>query len=185
LDTATFSLFFALLAVFGLAVLAVAAALAGYRAATGQLPAPLRGVLPTVSQAALPVAFGVSLTATLGSLYYSEVANFEPCRLCWYQRIAMYPLVVLLGVAWLRRDPAVRRYGSPLAAIGLGIAVVHRLEQQFPGTAPVACPADVPCWARYVEEFGWVTIPTMAAVAFGLVLLLLSLARPAAKEVSP
>jgi hypothetical protein len=176
LDTSTFSLFFALLSLLGMVVLAGTAVAGVARLATGRWPAPVATALDRLSAAALPLAFAVALTSTLGSLYYSEVANFEPCRLCWYQRIAMYPLVLLLGVAWARRDLAVRRYGLPLAGVGLAIALYHRLEEQFPDAVASACSADVPCWARYVNEFGWITIPTMAAVGFGLVMFLLSIA---------
>lgn len=182
MDTSTFSLFFALLALLGMAVVALAAVLGALRVATGGLPEGAGRLLDQVSPAALPLAFAVAATCTLGSLYYSEVAHFEPCRLCWYQRIAMYPLVVVLGVAWLRRDRGVGRYVVPLAGIGLAISLYHRLEEQFPDAVASACSAGVPCSFRYVDEFGWVTIPTMAAVGFALILSLMSLQ---AREVRP
>ena len=163
MDTATFSLFFALLALLGLAVLAL-----GW-------VAPLRSAL---APAALPLALAVAVTCTLGSLYYSEIAHFEPCRLCWYQRIAMYPQVVLLGVAWISGDRDVRRYALPLAGIGLAVSLFHRLEEQFPDSVSGACSPTVPCSFRYVDQFGWITIPTMAAVGFALILFLLTLPRP-------
>jgi disulfide bond formation protein DsbB len=182
LDTSTFSLFFALLAIVGLVVVALAVVLVGIRLASGRLPAGAERLLDQVAPAALPLAFAVAVTCTFGSLYYSEVAHFEPCRLCWYQRIAMYPLVVLFAVAWLTRDRGVRRYGMPLAGIGLAISLYHRLEEQFPDAVASACSADVPCSFRYVDEFGWVTIPTMAAVGFALILSLMSLTT---REVRP
>jgi disulfide bond formation protein DsbB len=175
LDTSTFSLFFALLALLGMAVLALAAVGLVARLVTGRLPDGVARLVGQVRPAAMPLAFAVAATCTLGSLYYSEVAGFEPCRLCWYQRIAMYPLVVVLGVAWLRRDRGVRRYVLPLAGIGLAISLYHRLEEQFPDAVASACSVGVPCSFRYVDEFGWITIPTMAGVGFALILLFTTL----------
>jgi disulfide bond formation protein DsbB len=182
LDTSTFSLFFALLTLLGLVVLVVAAVLALLHRVRGRSPGWLPAVADHVSVAAVPLAFAVALTCTAGSLYYSEVAHYEPCRLCWYQRIAMYPLVVVFGVAWFTGDRRVRRYGLPLAGIGLAISLYHRLEEQFPDAVSAACSPDVPCSFRYVDEFGWVTIPTMAAVGFALILFLMSIST---REVQP
>ena len=72
-----------------------------------------------------------------GSLYFSEVAHFVPCRLCWYQRIAMYPLVLLLGIATLRRDVGIRLYAIPLAAIGAAVSIYHVQLERFPDQAHV------------------------------------------------
>jgi disulfide bond formation protein DsbB len=119
----------------------------------------------------------VALVSTLGSLYFSEVAHFEPCRLCWYQRIAMYPLVpVLAAGAWLR-DRNVRWYSIPLAAIGAGIAAWHYTIQRFPDLSSGACSVEVPCNAAYVWEFDFVSIPYMALSGFALILLLVASAR--------
>lgn len=123
--------------------------------------------------AALWLAFAVALTATAGSLYLSEVAGFVPCTLCWYQRIAMYPLVVLLGIAAWRGEDSIRRYVVPLAAIGAVIAAYHVALQRLPGLPSGACSLDAPCTAIYVERFGFVTIPVMALVAFLAILALL------------
>lgn len=126
--------------------------------------------------AALPLAWAVALVSTLGSLYYSEVAGFPPCRLCWYQRIAMYPLAVVLGLAALHRDVAVRRYAFPLAGIGAAIAGWHYLQQQVPSLASGACSTDTPCTAIWVQELGFVTIPFMALCGFVAVVALLAVA---------
>ena len=77
-----------------------------------------RAALAQVGPQALALAAAAALVGTLGSLYLSEVANFPPCRLCWFQRVAMYPLVVVLGVAGVRRDFGARLTGSILAGIG-------------------------------------------------------------------
>lgn len=109
----------------------------------------------------------VALAATSGSLIYSEVYGLEPCRLCWYQRIAMYPLSLTIGVAaWSGDRRGLRRYVLPPAVIGGLIAAYHYLIQVFPSFDTGTCSAGVPCSARYVEEFGFVSIPFMAFAAF-------------------
>lgn len=122
-------------------------------------------------------AFTVALVATLGSLYLSEIAHFEPCRLCWYQRIAMYPLPLILGIAAVRRDGGVWVYAAPIAAIGALIAGYHYLIQRMPQLDSGSCSTGVPCTAAYVERFGFITIPYMAASAFLLVLAMLWVVR--------
>lgn len=77
-------------------------------------------------------AWIVSLTATLGSLYFSEIRKFIPCELCWYQRIMMYPLVLILGIATFQGDARVKKYVLPMAVIGAGISLMHYMEQKFP-----------------------------------------------------
>ncbi len=114
MDVDAFQLFFTmltLLALGGAVVVLVA------RLAQRTLPVAAQ-VAEAVDDAALWIAFLVAGTATAGSLYFSEVANFVPCQLCWYQRIAMYPLAVILLVAAIRRDRSVRWYAGPLAAGG-------------------------------------------------------------------
>jgi disulfide bond formation protein DsbB len=136
-------------------------------------------LLADLRQWALPLATVVALTATLGSLYYSEVAGFVPCQLCWYQRIAMYPLPVILGIATWWRDAAVRRYALPLVGVGAAISAYHSWLQAFPPESGSSfCTADAPCTARHVWDFGFVSIPFMALTAFLTVGALLWLARP-------
>ena len=89
-------------------------------------------MLAAVTPAALTLAAGVAVVATLGSLYYSEVADFPPCRLCWFQRIGMYPLAVILPVAAWRRDRQVRWYALPLAVGGGAVSIYHVLVERFP-----------------------------------------------------
>lgn len=123
------------------------------------------------------LALGVATTATLGSLYLSEVAHLVPCTFCWYQRIAMYPLVALLGIAAWRKDHDIRVYAATLAVIGAAIAAYHRLIQVFPDLGGSACSTGVPCTAAYFTQFGFVTIPYMALSGFLLILALLSIDR--------
>ncbi len=127
-----------------------------------------------ITHAATWLAFLVAATATLGSLYFSEVAHFVPCRLCWFQRIAMYPLSVILFVGAVRRDPAVRWYAAPLAVIGAGIAGYHTLIEWRPELDTGACEAFGPsCTDVWFREFGFVTLATMSLVGFLTILLLL------------
>ncbi len=138
-------------------------------AALGQLARARELVGPV----ALWLAFAVALTATAGSLYLSDVAHFTPCTLCWYQRIAMYPLVLLTGIAAWRGEWGIRRYVIPLAAIGGVIAAYHVGLERLPGLPSGACSPDAPCTAILVERFGFVTIPVMALVAFVAILVAL------------
>jgi disulfide bond formation protein DsbB len=121
-------------------------------------------------------AWIVAVLATAGSLYFSEVAHFEPCRLCWYQRIAMYPLVVILGVAAVRRDPGVRRYAVPLAVIGALIATYHYALEWLPWLDSGVCAATTPCTIVWFRQLGFVSLPYLALSAFLLIVALLWLA---------
>lgn len=115
---------------------------------------------------ALLVAGLVGVVMMLGSLYLSEIADFPPCRLCWYQRIAAYPLGPILLLAWFRRDWGIRPYGLLLSVIGAVISTYHVLVERFPQLETGACEVDNPCTIRWVERFGFVTIPTMALIGF-------------------
>jgi disulfide bond formation protein DsbB len=140
---------------------------------------PVARLQTDLRQWALPLAAIVALTATLGSLYYSEVAHFVPCQLCWYQRIAMYPLALILGVAAWRRDATVCWYAVPLAGAGAAIALYHSWIQAFPPESGSSfCTLDAPCTTRHVWEYGFVSIPFMAFTAFLTIGALLWLARP-------
>ncbi|MBE7520748.1 MAG: disulfide bond formation protein B [Thermoflexaceae bacterium] len=114
----------------------------------------------------------VAAVAMASSLYYSEVANFTPCELCWFQRIAMYPLAVLLLVAVATRDRLGSRYVVALAAIGLSISIYHYQLQLFPDQAQVCSGGVVSCTVKFVDEFGFVSIPFMAGAGFLTILLL-------------
>jgi len=130
----------------------------------------------TVAPAALGIAFAVAAVSMAGSLYFSEVAHFVPCKLCWYQRIAMYPLVPLLGIAALRRDTNIRTYGIALAGIGALISTYHVLLERFPSLESGACDPNNPCTLIWVERFDYLTIPTMALSGFAAIIVLLVIA---------
>jgi disulfide bond formation protein DsbB len=118
------------------------------------------------------VAFCVAAVATVGSLYLSEGANFVPCRLCWYQRIAMYPLTVVLAVALIARRRDAHFYVMPIAAIGALISIYHVALERIPSLESASvCEAANPCSLIWTNRFGYQTIPTMALTAFALLIL--------------
>ncbi len=114
-----------------------------------------------------PLALGavVATAAMLGSLYYSEVAGFVPCDYCWYQRIAMYPLAFVLGIAAIRKDRGAMYYALPIAVIGFGISVYHYQLQLFPEQSN-SCNLFAPCTQQWVDTWGFISIPFMAGAAF-------------------
>ncbi len=168
--------FLALLAVLALAFVVVSAGLAAVRVTTGRLPRWAIDARVALVPVALPFAWVIATTATLGSLYLSEVANYPPCLLCWYQRIAMYPLAVILGVAALRRDTNIRFYVVPVAAIGLAISIYHYLLERFPDSVTTACTDDVPCETVWVWKFHFLSIPAMAGIGFAAIITLVLVA---------
>lgn len=107
----------------------------------------------------------IAVTATAGSLYYSESAGFVPCEFCWYQRIAMYPLAVILPIAAWRRDRGGTVYAAVLASAGVVLSIYH-LYLQNGGGSENSCRSGVPCSAKLVDQWGVFTIPTMALCGF-------------------
>jgi disulfide bond formation protein DsbB len=119
-------------------------------------------------------AWGVAAGATAGSLFFSSVLEFAPCLLCWYQRIFLFPLVVLLALALFPLDRGVVRYALPLAALGGLVAAYHVLV--YEGVVPESlepCAKGVSCKEQYLELFGFVSIPMMALAAFATIAALL------------
>lgn len=111
-----------------------------------------------------------SLIATFGSLYFSEIRGFEPCTLCWYQRILMYPIILISGVALFQKNARIALTTGIFAVAGGAISLYHYGIQklQFLGDSAPAC-GDVPCTGQYINYFGFVTIPFLALVAFILI----------------
>jgi disulfide bond formation protein DsbB len=172
------------LGILTLAALALGAVLLAILA----VPAGRRRVAREVEgaeQVLLSLAAVVALMATTGSLYFSEVVGFTPCLLCWYQRIAMYPLVPVLGVAAVARDREVGRYALPLSVAGLLVATYHVAIQFRPTLDVVTCTSEAPCTARYLAVFGFISIPVMASGAFLLVTALLIALRSGGRTEPP
>jgi disulfide bond formation protein DsbB len=170
MDVAAVETFTSILAIAAaaLAVCVTAGALLRSRSST------IDGLMTAIDDAALWLAFLVATGAMLGSLYFSEVADYIPCKLCWYQRICMYPLSVILLVAAIRRDRAVRWYVVPLAAIGMAISTYHYAIEWRPSLEAGACGiGPESCTTIWFREFGFVTLPFMALCGFVAILALM------------
>ena len=126
-------------------------------------------------------ALVVSGAAVLGSLFYSEVIGFVPCRLCWYQRILMYPQALLFAGAVIREKLFIRRELLVLGVLGLLLSGYHYALQMFamatPGYSDACVATGVSCASTEVFAFGYMTIPLMSFTAFAMITLLLALAR--------
>ena len=131
----------------------------------------------------MSLAWVVATVATIGSLYFSEIEGYIPCNFCWYQRILMYPLVIILGIATARKDFNQIIYVLPISIIGMGISSFHYAIQKtdwFEHTGN-AC-GIVPCDAQYINWLGFITIPFLAFIAFTLITLILIFTRLAQKN---
>jgi disulfide bond formation protein DsbB len=166
--------FYGLLALVGMAVIAVVVIVRLLAVASDGGRRRWEGLVHAVAPNAYAMAWVVAFLATAGSLYFSEVAGFEPCRLCWYQRIAMYPLVILLGVAAARRERAGSFYVIAMALIGALVSSYHVALEWFPSLDSGACSATTPCTLIWFRMFGFISLPTLALTAFGLILALMA-----------
>jgi disulfide bond formation protein DsbB len=142
----------------------------------------VRGRVPAwlSTQVALPLAAAVAVVATVGSLFASEVAGYPPCVLCWYQRAAMYPLALLLPLAAARSAVGAWRVGVPVALVGAAISTWHIGVERLPGAPDGACDPSAPCSVLWINELGFLTLPTMALIGFITIVVLLLVARRAA-----
>ena len=117
-------------------------------------------------------AWAASIIAMFGSLYFSEIRQYLPCDLCWYQRILMYPLTILLGIAVVKKDFKIALYSMVFSAIGGGISLYHYLLQKvsFLSDAAPAC-GRIPCTGQYINWLGFITIPFLALTAFIIIFI--------------
>lgn len=112
-------------------------------------------------------AWTVSVIATLGSLYFSEIRQFVPCELCWYQRIFMYPIALILGIAVVKKDYKGALYSTVFSGIGMFVSLYHYFIQKVPAFAnQVPACGIVPCTGQYINWLGFITIPFLALTAF-------------------
>jgi disulfide bond formation protein DsbB len=141
------------------------------RAWLGELRATLAGT-------ELWLAWAVAALATVGSLFFSEYSDFVPCRLCWFQRIGMYPLAVLLLIAALRKDArGGALYALPFPILGGIVSIYHVYIEHHPEAESASCKVSAPCSLKWIEEIGYVTIPVLALTASAAILALLLMAR--------
>ena len=194
MTTDAVSLFLALLAVVAeLATVAAVVLTVGGRFSEG-LEALRRQAVAAVAPSALTLAFLVAAVCMAGSLYFSEVAHFPPCHLCWLQRFCMYPLVPILGYAAFlggsrrrcrgdtpqppgRRTGRVRPYAATLALVGSLISTYHVALERHPEWESSVCDPKNPCTLIWVKRLGYLTIPTMALSGFALIITLLAISR--------
>jgi disulfide bond formation protein DsbB len=174
LTTEAVTRFFALLAI--VAELATVTAVVLF--VGGKVSPALRNIgrqaAAAFAPSALSLAAGVAAVCTAGSLYLSEVAEFQPCKLCWYQRFAMYPLVPILGLAAWKGFTRIRPYAFGLASIGSMVSVYHILIERGIVKESASCDPTNPCSLNWVPHLGYLTIPTMALSGFLLILTLLA-----------
>ena len=122
------------------------------------------------------IAWVVALVSMAGSLFFSEVMHLPPCVLCWYQRIAVYPLVLIIGTGIVLRDSRMKYYALPLCLAGLAVAIYHNLIYYgFIPESITPCSEGVPCNAVQIEWLGFITIPLMGLGAFVSIALCLLL----------
>lgn len=173
----------------GIVGLAVAArpALAG---PSGPIGHAWQAARPEIRTGGLGLAWLVAAVSMSGSLWFSEAEGFLPCRLCWFQRGCMYPLVVVLAVAALGARlgrPALERRARQLAVglagVGAAIASYHVLIERFPTLETGACDPTTPCALVWFERLGFITLPYMALSGFVLILTLLAASWPSPQEI--
>jgi disulfide bond formation protein DsbB len=160
-----FELFFALLAFLALGGSAVVLIARLTGANVG------RQLLAGLAPLGLAIPALVTSVSMIGSLYFSESVGYRPCVLCWYQRIAMYSLAIVLVIAAIRKDRGIAPYAMALAGVGVVISGYHWLLEQWPSIDTGSCSADAPCSVPYFQVFGFVSLAFMAFCAFVTVLV--------------
>lgn len=122
------------------------------------------------------IAWFISLLATLGSLYFSEIRGYIPCDLCWYQRILMYPLPLLLGIAVYKEEKGFLSYMLPMSTMGMFVSLFHVLKQKVSLVGDIGvCNSGIPCTGEYINWFGFITIPVLAFIAFTAITILMAI----------
>src|SRR5215216_2021210 len=127
------------------------------------------GIVDLLGVTSRHIALLAAWIATAGSLFFSEVLGWRPCVLCWYQRILMYPLAILLAIAIVRRDRGLHAYVLPFSIAGMSVSLYHYLLIKTDWFPPPACAVDVPCTVDYLNWLGFITIPFLALTAFMII----------------
>ena len=136
----------------------------------------MKPIVKMLNRFALHIAFLQAWAAMLGSLYFSEIRHFAPCLLCWYQRILMFPLVIIFAVAIIRKEKSVAFYALPMSILGMLTAAYQYLLQmtKLSQITPVSCDALGSCSAIQIMYFGFITIPLLSFVAFATISILMA-----------
>jgi disulfide bond formation protein DsbB len=167
--------FFLVLTIVADAVVAVALVCAVAALVSPRARASVVSWARAIAPQSVAFAWIVATVTTLGSLYYSEHAGFVPCELCWYQRIVMYPLVIVLGVAALRRDRLVWITTFVFVGVGVPLSLYHWLVERVPAfEESSSCSAITPCSAPWFEKLGFITLAWMCMSAFLLIGVLMA-----------
>jgi len=119
------------------------------------------------------IALSAAWIATAGSLFFSEALGWRPCVLCWYQRILMYPIAILLAIGIVRRDRGLHLYVLPFSTAGMGVSLYHYLLIKTDWFPPPTCAVDIPCTVDYLNWFGFINIPFLALTAFVIITCML------------
>lgn len=136
----------------------------------------LKKVIASIRSYSLLLAWLTSVAGTAGALVAQYAFNMQPCMLCWYQRVCLFPLVVILAVATYREDRGVRLYTAPISIVGGAFAILHYLEQKVPAMANLTgCSIGVPCSGQYINWLGFITFPLLSLLAFVAITVLLLL----------
>lgn len=131
----------------------------------------------------LYVAWITAVVSMVGSLYFSEILGFPPCVLCWYQRIAMYPLVLIIGIGILKKDRYLYHHVLPLSVIGGIIGVYHNLlYYKILPNSITPCVTGVSCTTKFIEWFGFVTIPFLSTLSFVIITVAMLIYRKLTNE---
>ncbi len=143
-------------------------------------------ILSFISKHFLLISFLVVLISTIFSLVYSEVIHFTPCYLCWFQRVFMYPLVFLFGLALWGKDRKVVRYALPLVCAGFLVSLYQNYGYYFGTNGSSVCgTSGVSCYQQFVSEFGgYISIPMLAITSFGALLVIILVVHFFDKETS-
>ena len=167
MNTEAVQMFSALLAVaaIGWSLLLMWAIFAGSKGETG------RAVLQVARDNAMRFSLLLAGVSMVGSLYFSEVAHYAPCKLCWYQRVCMYSVAVISLVAVIRRERSAAPYVLTLSLVGLVVSTYHYFVEWFPQLESRVCAVDVPCTTIWFRELGFLTMPSMAGIAFIAIIL--------------
>ena len=126
----------------------------------------------------LYLAWILSCTITLASLYLSEIKHIEPCSLCWYERLSLFPLTIFLGVALYKSFFSVFSYVIAFPALGLIVSALHIALQEIPSFHPKVCSSAVSCAIKHSIGLGAISIPMVAFATFLILVVLLCVGKP-------